>query len=246
MTLFYLNFYLIKCLINFFSSLFFIEEKISLEDVLKKINPSRSRLNSADDKVVIYNNDLANYYCVTKNKPQSNSGAIKLRKSSSFDSINKYVNKYETPAIHNKTPNNFNIIDHYNNNATNINTINTINTILPQKPANAFTNTYSPAATTPNSFTSHTNSNSNIYAVTPTTNNNANTKSTRNPPNFKDMLIENQKTIQDINKEALKEFQSLVSSELKKTMSTSSTNQTPVLQTDTQAWVMQQIKNQAN
>ena len=38
------------------------------------------------------------------------------------------------------------------------------------------------------------------------------------PVNFKEMLLENQKTIQDINKEALKDFQSLVSNELKKTL----------------------------
>jgi hypothetical protein len=109
------------------------------------------------------------------------------------------VNKYETSAIH-KPPNNFNIIDHYNNNQNY--TFNNSNQKLTPPTNSNFTSNSTNSITTNNTTTSST--------LAPKPN---------RPVNFKEMLLENQKTIQDINKEALKDFQSLVSSELKKSLS---------------------------
>jgi len=121
------------------------------------------------------------------------------------------VNKYETSAIH-KPPNNFNIIDHYNNTITNNN--NNQNYTFSNNNIN--NNNQKLAPPTNSNFAS--NSTNSIMTNNTTTSSTLAPKPNR-PVNFKEMLLENQKTIQDINKEALKDFQSLVSSELKKSLS---------------------------
>lgn len=183
-----------------FYYLFLFLEKVSIEDVMKKIShPSsssnRNRINSADDKVIVYNNELANYYCVSKQHQhninnntnsyaQHQSNNNKLKKSLSFDNLNsfpKYSNSSNgSSSSSSKSQKNFNMIEHYNK-----------------------SNHY---------FSSNNNHNSNIdESHLNGTNNNPNKAS-----NFKDVLYENQRTIQEINKEALKEFQSLITNEIKK------------------------------
>ena len=108
--------------------------------------------------------------------------------------------------------NNFNIIEQYNNN-------NPYQMKITRDDSGLSSNYIKPK-TGLVVFNDNTNSNK---PPTPTSlianNNNANRAN-----NFKEMLNENQKTIQEISKEALKEFQSLVTNELKPPAQTQSAN----------------------
>lgn len=74
----------------------FNKERISLEQVLRDITPQRSRINSADDmtdrSASTYNNYIDPNYFAAKQFNKQNQQMNRLRKSSSFESLNSLLN----------------------------------------------------------------------------------------------------------------------------------------------------------
>lgn len=183
-------------------------EAVNLDDVLKTMNPIRSRKNSADDRITVFNNQLANYYGMTtapSPKMRPSSTASVMRKSSSHDNIYyDFSNRPQTQLdihsqhqrnqIYNKYPPAFNIADVYNSNYSN------------------YSNLYN-YSSNPNG--SGNNGQSYLSATNGTSSSALNNNnSSKQQPIYREALSENQRTIQEANREALREFQNIVRSEL--------------------------------
>ena len=170
------------------------------------MNPIRSRKNSADDRITVFNNQLANYYGINKNGMRPNSTSSLLKKSLSHESLYNesnnrtythfngsanqynYTNKFQSPV--------FNVTDIYNYNSNH----------------NA-NNHYTFPATAPNQNFIYNNNNITNLALNNYSNNNQVNKPSQ-ATHFREVLTENQRNIQNINNEALEEFQSMVKNEV--------------------------------
>ena len=153
-----------------------IEERISLEQVLRDINPQRNRINSADS-------------------PRNHSE--KIKKTSSFDSLNESSPQTNTSKRHGKNSAKKATVPLTSAASTLSNQTSKAGGINQQN-FNPYNTDFLAENTNLESKKSSVNKTYNGIYIS----------------DFKEMLNENQQQIQDHNKVALKEFESLVTSEL--------------------------------